>query len=98
MRRRSTARARRLISTLRKVPIAVRRNTGATARWMVREMSKMWESTAIALGPRGLACPAGLHEREDKRQQTDHHDAANDRGEIAADQPDIAEARPDGVN
>src|SRR5476649_1288959 len=91
MRRRSTARARRPIRTLMMVPIAVRRNTGATASWMAREMSKMWGSTTMTSRARALALDAALHERVGERQEAHHHDAHDDRREVAFDPRDVAE-------
>src|SRR5258708_12978786 len=56
-RRRSTARPSRLFSAVISVPIAVSRNTGATASWITRVMS------AICVSIAGIDCDAGTSAR-----------------------------------
>ena len=52
------------MSALMIVPIAVSRNTGATASWIRRVMSKTWESQH---GRRSYAALARLQRRDDHR-------------------------------
>src|SRR5688572_28827210 len=86
-RRRSIARPRRPARALMIVPIAVSRNTGATASWITRVMSKTCASRTGMARILAAAAVPGDHDGN----QAHHDDPDDDRREVAADPGNVAE-------
>src|SRR5512140_2455744 len=80
------------------VAMAVRRNTGATASWITRAMSRKWDSPGTGESrtwtrPASSGARAGTRaqERDRQRQEAHRHDSHDEEGEVLAHPRDVPE-------